>query len=224
MRRFALLFASICLLTACQPAEKVKQTFALNELQNHAGFAESQGDDARAIELWTEFVERRPHDAMARYRLGSVLLRTGDPQGASEHLWVAHDLKPGRIDYLETLAESLHQSGQRDTLFQLLRDTRNEGGLAEGHMRYATYAKRTGLIDEAEESLRIAVALEGTRSDKPHRMLAALARQTGDEEAEIDAWRTVLWFNTADPEANQRLRDLGVIPGPSLARPPLNGG
>lgn len=224
MRRFAPLLAALCLLTACQPADKVRQTLALNELQNHAGAAESRGDDATAIELWTEYVERRPHEAMARHRLGLVLLRNGDPAGASEHLWVAHDLKPGRIDYLDALAESLHQSGQRETLFQLLRDSVEEGGLAEGHMRIARYSMRAGLIDEAEESLRIAAALEGDRSDKPHRMLAALAQQTGDDEAEIDAWRTVLWFNPGDAEANQRLRDLGVIPGPSLARPPLDTG
>jgi hypothetical protein len=51
-------------------------------------------------------------------------------------------------------------------------------------------------------------------------MLAALAEQTGDAEREIEAWRTVLWFNASDPMANARLRALGVIPGPSLATPP----
>lgn len=224
MRRIAPLLAALCLLTACQPAQKVRQTLALNELQNQAGAAESRGDDAAAIELWSEYVERRPHEAMARYRLGTVLLRTGSPEEASEHFWVASDLRPGRIDYLEALAESLHQSGQRETLFQFLRDTIDEGGLAEGHMRIARYSMRSGLIDEAEESLRIAAALEGQRSDKPHRMLADLARQTGDNEAEIEAWRTVLWFDPSDPDANARLRELGVIPGPSLARPPLPAG
>jgi predicted TPR repeat methyltransferase len=108
-------------------------------------------------------------------------------------------------------------------MFQLLRDTMNEGGLAAGHMRYARFALRSGLVDEAEESLRIAAAVEGTQSDAPHRMLAELARQTGDADAEIEAWRTVLWFDATDAEANARLRDLGVIPGPSLATPPRAG-
>lgn len=215
-----MLLVAAVIATGCQSAGKVKRTLALNEIQNHAGHAEAQGDDARALELWTEYVDRRPHEAMARHRLGLVLMRTGNPSAASEHLWVAHDLRPANTEYLEALSESLHQSGQRDTLFQLLRNTMNEGGLAAGHMRYATFAIRNGLVDEAEESIRVAAALEGTNSDKPYRMLADLARQTGDAEREIEAWRTVLWFNVTDAEANQRLRELGVIPGPSLATAP----
>jgi hypothetical protein len=222
MRHLIAVLAASVLITGCQPASKVRRTLALNELQNRAGYAEQQGDEATAIELWTEYVERRPHEAMARYRLGQALMRTGDPAGASEHLWVAHDLKPGRMDYLDALAESLHQRGQSDELFQLLRDTMTEGGLAAGHIRYARYAQRAGLADEAEESLRIAAAIEGTRSDVPYRLLADLARQTGDSESEIEAWRTVLWFSPADPAANERLRELGMIPGPSLATPPQN--
>lgn len=220
MRSSILLLAAALLVTGCQPANKVKRTLALNELQNHAGYAEQQGDDATALELWTEYIERRPHEAMARHRLGLVLMRTGKPAAAAEHLRVAHDLRPDRMEYLEALAEAMHQSGQRDELFQLLRDTMSEGGLAAGRMRYAQYAQRAGLIDEAEESLRIAAALEGARSDVPYRRLAELARQIGDPDREIEAWRTVLWFNVSDAEANQRLKELGVIPGPSLALPP----
>lgn len=221
--RAALLgLAVVVLMAGCQPANKVRRTLALNDLQNKAGYAEQQGDDALATELWSEYVERRPHEAMARYRLGLVELRNANPRAAATHLWVAHDLRPGRIDYLETLAEALHQSGQREEMFQLLRDTIAEGGLAAGHLRLAGFAQRAGLVDEAEESLRIAAAIEGTNSDIPYRRLAELAQQTGDTDAEIEAWRTVLWFDATDEMANARLRSLGVIPGPSLAMPPLS--
>lgn len=222
LRAVLLAGLATALMAGCQPASKVKRTLALNDLQNKAGYAEAQGDDATATELWTEYVDRRPHEAMARYRLGLVEMRNGNPRVAATHLWVAHDLKPGRIDYLEALAEALHQSGQREAMFQLLRDTITEGGLAEGHLRLAGFAQRAGLVDEAEESLRIAAAIEGTNSDIPYRKLAELAQQTGDTDAEIEAWRTILWFNASDEMANARLRMLGVIPGPSLALPPLS--
>ncbi|RMH30460.1 MAG: hypothetical protein D6692_02100 [Planctomycetota bacterium] len=212
--------AAATLAGGCQPAKKVQRTLALNELQNAAGYAEQQGDTAKAMELWTEYVTRRPHEAMAQYRLGILKLSNGMPREAADHLWIAHDLKPDRIDYLEALAEALHQSGERDAMFQLLRDTIEEGGLAEGHLRYAKFAGRAGLVDEAEESLRIAAALDGDRTDRAYRLLAQLARQTGDTEAEKDAWRHVLWFDRSDEEANARLSELGMIPGPSLALPP----
>lgn len=214
------LIATATLAAGCQPAKKVQRTLALNELQNAAGYAEQQGNDAEAIELWTEYVTRRPHEAMAQYRLGTLKLRTGSPSEAADHLWIAHDLKPARIDYLETLAEALHQAGERDTMFQLLRDTIDEGGLAEGHLRYAKFATRAGLVDEAEESLRIAAALDGERNDRAYRLLAQLAQQTGDTESEAEAWRHVLWFDRTDEQANARLSELGMIPGPSLALPP----
>lgn len=220
MRHTAIPLIAALFMLGCQPAAKVHRTLALSELQNRAGQAEQLGDDAQALELWREYIERRPHEAMARYRLGTLLLRTGRPQDAADNLWVAHDLKPARIDYLEALADALLQSGEQDAMFQLLRDTIDEGGLAEGHLRMARFALRAGLVDEAEESLRIAAAIVGTESDVPYRLLADLARQTGDKQREITAWRRVLWFDTADPQANARLEQLDIIPGPSIALPP----
>lgn len=221
MRHFlAITAVSLLLVGGCQPATRSAKTTPLNELQREASYAELQGNDARAMELWGEFVERRPHEPLARHRYGLLLMRAGDPLSAAEHFRVARDLRPARIEYLESLLEALHQAGEKDELFQLLRDTMGEGGLAEGRMRYANYAMRSGLADEAEESLRIAAALVGTTSVRPYQMMADLARQTGDTEREIEALQTVLWFNVSDPATNQRLRELGVIAGPSLATPP----
>ncbi|MFK7883998.1 MAG: tetratricopeptide repeat protein [Phycisphaerales bacterium] len=221
MRRTAiLLIAASTISLGCQPARKVQNTLALGEIQNQAGFAENNGDDAKAIELWNEYVNRRPQQASAQYRLGKLLLSNGQPEAATDHLWVAHDLNPGNLEYLDLLAESMHQAGERENMFQLLQDTIEEGGLAAGHLRLAKHSLRAGLIDEAEESIRIAAAVDGNQSDRAHRALASLARQTGDSESEIQAWRTVLWFEPGDLEANTRLSELGEIPGPSLATPP----
>lgn len=225
MRRTAIaLLALSSLALGCQPVNKVRNTLALGEIQNEAGFAEQNGDEARAMELWREYVERRPQQAFAQYRLGRLLVRAGRADEAIDHLWVAHDLMPGNIEYLELLAEAMHQAGEREDMFQLLNDTIEEGGLAEGHLRLAKFSMRAGMVDEAEESLRIAAALDGADSDRAYRALADLARQTGDTEAEIDAWRHVLWFNPRDEQANERLNELGVIPGPSLAIEPRADG
>lgn len=210
--------------SGCQTTKKVSNTLALNELENRAGYAELQGDDAAAMDLWGEYVRRRPHEAKGQYRLGALLLEHGDARRAVDHLWVAHDLKISNIVYLETLAEALYQAGERETMFRLLNDTLEEGGLANGHLRLAKFAARAGLADEAEESLRIAAAIDGTSNDRAYRQLAHLARQTGDPDAEIEAWRTVLWFDVRDAEANARLAEMGMIPGPSLALPPRTDG
>jgi tetratricopeptide (TPR) repeat protein len=227
MRSILLAVVSILavpLIVGCQAANqgvaKVSNTLALGEIQNAAGFAEQNGDTDEAIALWTEYVERRPQQASAQYRLGRLLLAQGQAEEAADHLWIARDLKPGNLEYLDLLAEALFQAGERENMFQLLRDTLEEGGLAEGHLRMAKFSQRAGLIDEAQESLAVAAAIDGISDDRAHRALARLARQTGDTEAEINAWRTVLWFDAADTEASARLLELGEIPGPSLALPP----
>lgn len=218
---------ALTLLAGCQTANntasKVRNTLALGEIQNAAGYAEQQGNTEEAIALWTQYVERRPQQASAQYRLGRLLLAEGRPAEAVDHLWVAHDLKPGNLEYLDLLAESLFQAGERDMMFQLLRDTIEEGGLASGHLRKAKFAQRAGLIDEAQESIAIAAAIQGDSSDEAHRARAKLARQTGDTEAEVLAWRHVLWFDVRDAEANARLAELGIVPGPSLALRPRSG-
>jgi len=218
----ALSFAAACQ-TANNTASKVRNTLALGEIQNAAGYAEQQGNTDEAIALWTEYVDRRPQQASAQYRLGRLLLAERRAPEAVDHLWIAHDLKPGNTEYLDLLAESLFQAGERDTMFQLLRDTLEEGGLAAGHLRKAKFSQRAGLIDEAQESLGIAVAIQGDTSDEAHRALARLAKQTGDTDAEVLAWRHVLWFDSRDPEAAARLTELGMVPGPSLALRPRSG-
>lgn len=207
-------------LGGCNTAGKVKRTLALNDLQIKAGIAEDQGDWQEAYDIWTEYVDRRPHSAMAEYRLGVVEMRLGKYQDAVGHLRVAHDLQPGNIETLEALAEALVAVGDTDGLMRLLRESVNEGPEGSGYLRLGRYATEAGLLDEAREAYTLAIVNGRGESAEPYMAMADFARSIGDEDAEIRNLRYALWFDKNSATINDRLSALGMIPGPSLALQP----
>lgn len=203
--------------SGCTTVDKVKRTLALNDIHIQAAIAEDNGDDARALELWSEYVNRRPQSSLAEYRLGMVETRLGLLNEASGHLRIAHDLKPGDIVYLEALADVLAMSGRAESLMKLLQDTVDEGEIGSGQLRIAKYAQRVGLMDEAREALLLAIVQSGGQSPKAYLEMANFANAIGDRESEIENLRYVLWFDHSDPVILARLEALGMIAGPSLA-------
>lgn len=201
----------------CTPVNKVKRTLALNDLHIQASVAEGKGDDATAYELWSEYVDRRPHSPLAEYRLGSVETRLGKYAQAAGHLRIAHDLKPGNIEYLEALANTLLLAGRTEALMKLLHNTLNEGGGSSGYLRLARYAQQIGQMDEAREALLLAIAHDQSQSATPYLAMAEFAHALGDQSMEIKYLRYVLWFDPSDPSILDRLKSFGLIAGPSLA-------
>jgi tetratricopeptide (TPR) repeat protein len=211
---------ALAALDGCSPVNKVKRTLALNDIHIQAGIAEEKGDDQRAYELWTEYVDRRPQSVLAEYRLGMVETRLGLIDQAIGHLRIAHDLKPGNIIYLEALAEALAQGNRTDSLMKLLNETLNEGEEGTGYLRLARYAQRVGQMDEAREALLLAIIQNRGESPQPYLEMANFARTLNDQATEIKYLRNVLWFEQSNPAILSRLNDLGMIAGPSLAIKP----
>lgn len=218
--KIALCVSLVVLVAGCSPVNKVRRTLALNDLHIQAAIAEDNGDDQRAYELWSEYVDRRPHSDLAEFRLGRVEMRLGRYTDAVSHLRIAHDLKPGNIEYIETLAEAMVLAGQTESLMGLLRATVNEGENGSGYLRLARYAREAGLMDEAHEALRLAIVQGRGESPEPYLAMADFARATGDTEAEIENLRYVLWFDGENEAVRTRFESLGIIPGPSLAQEP----
>ncbi len=207
-------------LVGCTPVNKVKRTLSLNNLHIQAGVADDQGDDQAAYDLWTEYVDRRPHSPMGEYRLGKVETRLGKYSQAAGHLQIAHDLKPGNIEYLEALADALVLSNRTDSLMKLLSETITEGDDGSGYLRLARYAQQVGQMDEAREALLSAVAQDNGQSVTPYIALADFANTLGDQEMEIQNLRYALWFDRSDQVILHRLESFGMIAGPSLAVQP----
>ncbi|MBO6514272.1 MAG: hypothetical protein JJ974_09945 [Phycisphaerales bacterium] len=223
LKRSIVTVTALCLMvpmvgvTGCGPTQKVKRTLALNELSREARTAAENGDDEQSLELWREYVDRRPHSHFAQYNLGMTEARLGLYTQAIGHLNTAHDLRPGEIKYIEGLADTYIQAGRAQDMIDLMNETAGEGGRVAGQLRLAKYAQQAGMLDEAKQAIRMAMSFGGTETVEPYLAMADLARQAGDEQLEERALRQALWFDPASDELDQRFLALGITPGPSLA-------
>lgn len=220
MLAMVLVLGGVFVLGGCSPSNKVRRTLSLNNLHIRAAIAEDERDWDEAYALWSEYVDRRPQSALAEYRLGMVEMRLGRYRDAVGHLRVAHDLKPGDVEYIEALAGALIASGDTEGLMTLLRQTVDEGEPGSGYLRMGLYAQEAGLLDEAREALSLAIVHGRGLSAEPYIAMADFGRATGNRELEIRNLRYALWFDRTDPEISSRLESLGVIPGPSLVLEP----
>ncbi len=207
-------------LVGCTSVDKVKRTLSLNDLHIQAAVAEEEGNDARAYALWSEYVDIRPQSALAEYRLGMVETRLGKYDQAAGHLRIAHDLKPGNVEYLEGLADALVQGNRTDALMKLLSETMREGEDGSGYLRLARYAQQVGQMDEAREALLLAISQGQGRNADPYIAMADFAGTLEDQQLEIEYLRYALWFDRSDAVILHRLESFGMITGPSLAVQP----
>jgi len=210
------------LLSGCGPTQKVKRTFALNQLSIEARNAARDGDDQLSLELWQEYVERRPHAHFAQYELGMTESRMGMYGLAIGHLTTAHDLRPGNIQYIESLGDTYILAGRAEDMMSLMRGTAQEGEPGEGQLRLAGYAQQVGLLDEAKQAIGAAMFYTGGESVEPYIAMADFARQAGDADLEVKSLRQALWFDPSSDKLDQRFLALGITPGPSLALNPAD--
>lgn len=204
------------LLISCGPTQKVQRTLALNELSLQARTAASNGDDQRSLELWQEYVDRRPHSDFAEFQLGMTETRLGMYGQAIGHLTTAHDLRPGNIEYIEGLAEAYILGGRAEDMMTLMHETVREGEPGSGQLRLAGYAQRAGMYDEARQAIGSAMILIGEDSVEPYMAMADFARQVGNSELEEKSLRQALWFDRGSDKLDGRFLALGITPGPSL--------
>ncbi len=202
---------------SCGTARKVKRTFALNELSVQARMAAQRGDDERSLELWQEYVERRPHAHFAQFNLGQTESRLGMYGQAIGHLTAAHDLRPGNIEYIEALADTYILADKVENMMSLMANTVFEGEPGEGHLRMARYAQQVGLLDEAKAAIRSAIVYFDGESAEPYMAMADFAQMIGDADLEERSLRQALSFDETSDELDQRFLALGITPGPSLA-------
>lgn len=178
------------------------------------------GRHAQAMELYAELVERDPTRWYDQFALGRAAMEAGDLGRARMALEIASTLRPQDRRIAEDLASVLYQLDARDDLFRLLRDRAQTTQLPDDWMLVARYAMDCDDPDTARLAVRIAIALDEEDSSAPYLLAAQIARQLGEED---DARRALIIAWHADPDdeqVNTMLRDMGVVPGPTLQVPP----
>jgi Tfp pilus assembly protein PilF len=74
--------------------------------------------------------------------------------------------------------------------------------------------------DSAQVAIRTAIELDDGRSVEPYLVAADLAERLGDLDLAVRRLRQAYGIDSRNDRVRERLRDLGEIPGPTLALPP----
>ena len=213
MKRTAAIIWTVVLLSGCgqRPIETIR---------DRGDFLYDHGDYAAAAAEYDQIVERYPGDWRAQYQLGRCRLALDDPTGARQALEVAYTNNPGNADVVDALAEAMFRLGEQERLFEFLQKRADATRSVRAWLRLARYSAELGDADTAQTAYETAIALDEGRTTEPYLEAAEFAQAIGDVDEALRRLRQAYSIDPRDSRVNQRLRDLGEVPGPTIALPP----
>jgi len=212
----------ISLLTVCLLAWSLASAGCAtpnHEIRYRAARAIHQGDLAEAESHLRQALKQKPADWQAHLMLGEIQLERDEPlaaQGSFERAWSLRPDHERTPEILDLLAEAIYRQDQPETLYQFLDEQAQRYGQPRDYLRQSFYLRKMGDHDAAELALRKAFAFSQQDNVSVHLAAADFYETIGDEPRAILSLRRAYTLEPDDPEIQQRLRALGVIPGPTI--------
>ena len=180
-----------------------------------AAFEEGNVELARTN--YIQYNQMAPGRAEIYHKLAICNDRLGRSDEALQNYRLAGDLEPDNDLYVESLAQALVDANEFEEAYELLRWRTEQPGLSSDYIRLGRFTLKMGDADEAETALRTAARIDGGRTIEPHLALAEFYRSIGDSESELLRLKMALFVDLTNEQVNTRLRELALIPGPTLA-------
>jgi len=184
-----------------------------------------EGDTAAAIEYFQKAVEFRSTDFQAQYWLGVNLLKADDPLRAQAPLEQALALRPADASWTpriaDALADSYYRQGEVEKLYDFLDNMVTTYEQQSGD--YARQAKFMGLLGDSDGqklALEKAAFFAPAGDIKPYLAQADFYEAVNDVPAAIEALGFAYHTDPSAEIVKNRLRGLGVIPGPTVGKAP----
>ncbi len=201
----------------CQTTEPPPSANALRT--RGAFYVENEQYDL-AFEEYRQLADRFPGDADAQQNLGIAALEINRLDEARRALEIAHVLDPENIDTADALAEVLLRQNDDDRLYVFLREQAESAQTTYAYLRWSNYARRLGDADTARLAIETAIELDDTNAVEPYHHAAALAIQVQDRARAWRRLRQAYGLDPRNPDTIAMIRQIGEIPGPSIALPP----
>lgn len=175
---------------------------------------------AEAAEQYRQIADRYPGDWEAQYKLGLSLLEIGELVEARNALEVAHTRQPDNIDVIDALAEVMYRQRDDAYLFAFLRRQAEKTQSARAYLRLAEYSRALGDPDSAVVAVDTAIEIDDGRTVEPYIAAAELAMELQDDQLALRRLRQAYGIDPRNEKVNELIRELGEVPGPTLALPP----
>lgn len=109
-----------------------------------------RGHDDEAREAFERALERAPHFLDARYNLGLVLIRLGEPDAALDHLRRVRGARPDDVDVLYAVAAAhVHRGANGEAIEPLEAALALDPDFLRARWAYALALERMGRVDDA---------------------------------------------------------------------------
>lgn len=195
------------------------------ELRHRGSIAYNRGNYVESRDRYAQAVDQRPQDFEAQIGLGRAYLALERPRHAQHALEKARVLvedKPEvREQVLDLLAEALYRQERHDRLHAFLADAADQYGTVRDFLRQGEYLEKLGDVDGAEAAYRKAGYFAPWGEVEPYLAQASFYDSINDEPNAVQALRHAYYVDRTNREVAERLRDHGVVPGPTVAeRPP----
>lgn len=178
-----------------------------------------RGEYPEAAAEYNQIIERYPGDWKAQYWLGMCELQMHHPAEARRALEIAYTHKPDNPDVVDALAEAMYQMGDETRLYEFLSEIAEQSHSVSDYMRLSRYAMEMGDADSAVAAIETAIVVDDGRSVGPYLAAATYAEHLGDLDGAVRRLRQAYGIDPRDPRVQQRLRDLGEVPGPTIKLP-----
>ncbi len=192
-------------------------------LRKHGIDALNDKNLAAAEKRFVQAVEQDPTDWKSLYHLGLIRLQQGMAFDAQILLERALELRHNDAetsDILDALAESLFQRRRMEHLHKLLTQAVTDHGTSRDYLRQGRYMAKLGDVDAAKLAYRKAAYFAAPGDPDPFVKLADFYESIGDTTNAITSLRHAHAIAPGNQRLQHRLREYGIVPGPTAAVPP----
>ena len=182
-------------------------------------------DYPAALEHFRAAVDKKPTDFNSQYYLGLAYLKLDQPVQAQTPLEQALALKPDDAEWTpkiaDLLAESYYRQGRVETLYAFLENmVESRGRRSEDFLRMGKYMGLVGDADGQKLALQKAAYFAPEGDATPYLAIADFYASVNDLENRVQALKFAYAVNPNLEETKDRLRGLGIVPGPTVAVDP----
>lgn len=190
----------------------------------HSRKAMDAGDYITAEQKLAGVVDNDPSDWEGHYLLGLAYLGQDRPVEAQSQLELALAVKDRSQTQtpkiLDALARALEQQQSYDQLYAFLdaQIERYEGW--EDYARKARFLAKANDIDGAALAYRQAAFFSRNETEDIYLEMSEFYKGLGDYPKAVQALKWAYYINPEHTQIPDRFRELGVVPGPTLAEEP----
>lgn len=211
----ALVASMALLLTGCNPPNGWLRQQAIN--------AKTDNDVPKAEGYLVRAVKQDDTDWKAMWLLG--VIRNEQNRGLDAQMLLersltlrGHDAETPDIN--DALAESYYIQNQPASLSAMLQSAVEKYGGMRDYLRQAKYLGKVGDVDGARRGFQKAIKFAAKDDPMPYQVAADYYESAGDKAGAIEMLRHVYYISPGNGKVANRLRNYGIVPGPTVGLPP----